>query len=120
MTSSSIDAAYARLCSVVRSTGVPGIEEGTSHGAPSLRVQKKFLACVKDAETLVIHCPLEEKELLKEAAPHIYWETDHYKGWSALLIRLPAISDEELAHRIKIAWRLRAGKRLVSRYDNSQ
>jgi hypothetical protein len=88
--------------------------------APTLRVRKKFLACLKDAETLVIRCPLEEKELLKEAAPEIYWETDHYKGWPGILIRLAAISEAELRHRLGRAWRMRAGKRLVSRYDASE
>ena len=26
-------------------------------------------------------CAIEEKELLMEAVPDIYYETDHYKGW---------------------------------------
>jgi hypothetical protein len=120
MPRSTVEAAFARLCRLVQATGLPEVEEGMLFDAPALRVQKKFLACIKDAETLVIHCPLEEKELLKQAAPHIYWDTDHYKGWPGILVRLSAISDEELAHRIKLVWRLRAGKRLVSRYDNSQ
>ena len=115
-----VQTAFARLRGLVQATGLPEVEEGTLFGAPAIRVRKKFLACIKDAETLVIRCPLEEKELLKEAAPDIYWETDHYKGWPGILVRLSAISDEELAHRIKRVWLLRAGKRRVSRYDNSQ
>ncbi len=43
---------------------------------------------MKDAETLVFMCAIEAKELLMEAAPEIHFETDHYKGWPALLIRL--------------------------------
>jgi hypothetical protein len=117
MAQSGLDAAFARLCQAARSAGLPGIEEGTSYGAPALRVQKKYLASVKDAETLVIHCALEEKEMLKEAAPEIYWETDHYRGWPAILVRLSAISEEELRHRLERAWRMRAGKRLVSSFD---
>jgi hypothetical protein len=120
MAESAIDKAFARVCAATRDAGLPGVEQGTSHGASALRVQKKFLACMKDADTLVIHCPLEEKELLKEAAPHIFWETDHYKGWPGILIRLSAISDDELAHRLTIAWRMRAGKRLISQFDASR
>ena len=47
---------------------------------------------MKDAETLVLLCPLEQKEFLMEVSPEIYFETDHYKGWPAVLIRLAAIS----------------------------
>ena len=115
-----VQAAFARLRNVVRAAGLPEVEEGTSFGAPAIRVRKKFLTYIKDTETLVIHCALEDKELLKEAAPDIYWETARYTGWPGLLVRLPVISDEELAHWIKLDWRLRGGKRLVSRYDNSQ
>jgi hypothetical protein len=41
----------------------------------------------KDGEALVVFCPLEEKEVLLEAAPEIYFETDHYKGYPAILVR---------------------------------
>jgi hypothetical protein len=120
MAQTDLDAAFARVCAAAERAGLPGIEQGTSYGAPSLRVQKKFLCCIKNAETLVIHCPLEEKELLKEAAPEIYWETDHYKGWPGILIRLTAITDRELRHRLEKAWRMRAGKRLISQFERSR
>ena len=48
-----------------------------------------------------------------EAAPGIYFETDHYKGWPAVLVRLAAISDAELSQRLGEAWRHRAPKRLA-------
>lgn len=113
MTQSPILAAFARVRAIAEAAALPGIEEGTSYGTPALRVRKKPLLRMKDSETLVLMCALEEKELLMEAAPQIYYETDHYKGWPALLIRLAAISDKELAHRLEIAWRMQAGKRLL-------
>ena len=48
---------------------------------------------------MVLMCPLEEKELLIAAAPEIYFETDHYKGWPAILVRIHAIATAELALR---------------------
>ena len=120
MVQTDLDAAFARVCAAAESAGLLGIEHGTSFGALALRVQKKFLCCMKDADTLVIHCLLEEKELLKEAAPEIYWETDHYKGWPGILIRLTAISDAELRHRLEKAWRMQAGKRLISQFERSR
>ena len=44
------------------------------------------------------------------AAPRIYFETDHYKGWPAVLVRLSKIDDRELRHRLERAWRHRAPK----------
>jgi hypothetical protein len=55
------------------------------------QVRGKLFLRVKDADTLVLICLLEEKELLMEAAPHIYYETDHYKGWPAVLVRVATI-----------------------------
>ena len=49
--------------------GLPEIVEATSYGTPSLTVRKKFLSRVKDADTVVVMCPVEEKEVLIEAAP---------------------------------------------------
>ncbi len=50
---------------------LPGIEPGTSHGRPVLKINGKWLASVKDKSTLVLTCALEEKELLLAAAPAI-------------------------------------------------
>ena len=110
---SDIEAAFVRVRDIALARGLPGIEQGSSYGTPALRVRRKLLIRMKDAETLVLACTMEDKELLMQAAPEIYYETDHYKGWPALLIRLGTISDAELGHRIETAWRVHAGARLV-------
>ncbi len=120
MARTTVATAFDRVRQAVQSAGLPGIEEGTSHGDPALRVNRKFLCRIKDADTLVLHCPLEEKQLLKEAAPEIYWETPHFHGWPGILVRLSVISDHELRHRLERVWRLRAGKRLISSFERSE
>jgi hypothetical protein len=104
--------AAARLRRAVARSKLPGIEEGASFGTPALKVAGKLLARVKDASTAVFRCPLEMKEVLIESAPEIYFETDHYKGWSGILVRLSKASDAELAQCLDRAWRLQAPKRL--------
>ncbi|WP_442579561.1 MmcQ/YjbR family DNA-binding protein [Mesorhizobium sp. ASY16-5R] len=94
---------------------LPGVIEGTSYGTPALKVGTKLLALVKDARTLVVMCPLEEKAALIEAAPDIYFETDHYRGWPAVLVHVDAISDAELVHRLECAIRLAARSTCTSR-----
>ena len=84
------DAAFARVLAIAASTGLPGIEAGRSYGTPSLNVRGKFMARIKDADTLVVRCPVEEKHFLMEADPAVFFETDHYKGYPAFLVRLGA------------------------------
>jgi hypothetical protein len=98
-----------RLCA---ERGLPDVNESTSYGAPSLKVKTKNFASVRGPNEMVLHCPLEQKDLLMEMAPDIYWQTDHFKGWPGLLVRMEIISDEELGLRLEDAWRFRAPKRL--------
>lgn len=96
---------------------LPEVEQSTSYGTPSLRVRSKSFARLKDAETLVVMCAIEEKEMLMEVDPKVYFETDHYKGWPAVLVRLRNISDAKLRYRLEQAWRLKAPKRVVAAFD---
>ena len=102
-----------RLCAAL---GLPEVAESTSYGAPSIKVKGKNFASVRGPQEMVLHCPLEQKELLMEMAPDIYWQTDHFKGWPGLLVRLGVIGDEELSLRLEDAWRFRAPKRLADEY----
>lgn len=111
------DFAYALVRLRKAAAGLPGVEEGTSYGTPALKVRGKLICRIKDAGTVVLMCPLEEKELLMAAAPDLYYETDHYRGWPSLLLRLAAVSDEELSHRLALAWRRQAPKKLVREAD---
>ena len=111
MTAPDLSPAFAKVRKAA--AGLPEVEESTWYGTPALKVGGKGFMRVKDAETLVLLCPLEEKELLIEAAPEVYYETDHYKGWAAILVRVAKITDAELARRLDAAWRLKAPKRLL-------
>ena len=103
---------FKRVKAAAEATKLPGVEEGTSYGTPSMKVKGKFLLRVREPDILAIACSLEEKEFLMQNAPKIYFETDHYKGWPAVLVRLPKIDDAELTHRLQVAWRRQAPKKL--------
>jgi len=102
----------ARVKKVIAAVKLPGIEEAPSYGMPSLKVMGKFLARVREPDVLVVMCALEEKEFLMQQNPAVYFETDHYKGWPAVLVRLSKIDDAELTHRLQVAWRRQAPKKL--------
>lgn len=102
-----------RLC---QERGLPEVRQSTSYGAPSIKVKSRNFASVRGPQEMVLHCPLEHKELLMEMAPEIYWQTDHFQGWPGLIVRMEAISDEELSLRLEDAWRFRAPRRLAEAF----
>lgn len=106
----------ARMIRLCTELGLPEVTESTSYGAPSLKVRTRNFASVRGPQEMVLHCPLEQKDLLMEMAPEIYWQTDHFKNWPGLLVRLDVIGDEELKLRLEDAWRFRAPKRLADAY----
>ncbi|KKC39353.1 hypothetical protein WH87_03820 [Devosia epidermidihirudinis] len=103
-----LEVAFGRIVKLAEARGLPEVVVSTSYRTPSLKVRSKHFVRLKDPETLVLHCPSEQKALLMEISPEIYFETPHYVGQPAVLIRLDAIEDEELALRLEDAWRFKA------------
>jgi hypothetical protein len=62
-------------------------------------------------EILAVHCPIERKEMLVEAAPDLYFDDDHYRGYPALLVRLEAIGEAELSTLLADACALQAARK---------
>ncbi len=58
-----------------------------------------------------------EKELLLGSAPAKFFTEPHYNGFPAVLIRLPAVEEDELRELITDAWRCQAPSRLVRGAD---
>ena len=114
------DPVIARLMKLAAKANLASVEESTSYGTPALKVAGKLLVRIKDDDTLVFRCTLEDKEMLMAAAPRIYFETDHYKGWPAVLVRLKNVSTAKLRHRLEQAWRLKAPKHLVADFDRTR
>ncbi len=106
----SLEAAFERVRVCAEAAGLADVEVSTSYGTPALKRRGKLMARMKDkdADTLVLMSTLGDKDLMMASAPHIYFETDHYKGYPALLVRLAAIDDAELTVRLEQAWRLAA------------
>jgi hypothetical protein len=62
----------------------------------------------------------EEKQVLMAADPEKFFTEPHYNGYPAVLIRLAAIENDELAELITDAWRIRASRRLQAEFDAGQ
>ncbi len=77
-------------------------------------VRGKFLARIKDESVLVVRCPIDEKEMLMAAEPELYFETEHYKGWPAVLMRLEVADKARITARLERAWEMHATKRMIA------
>jgi hypothetical protein len=104
---SDLDQAFSRIENLARQRSLSGTARSMRHGTPALEVGGNCFVRLKDATTLVLHCPPEQKALLMDIWPEIYFETEHYVGHPVVLVHLDAIGDEELALRLEDAWQFR-------------
>ncbi|MCC6983291.1 MAG: MmcQ/YjbR family DNA-binding protein [Bauldia sp.] len=112
-----LDEEFAPVRALVDELALPGVTEAPSYGTPGLKVKGKFLARLREPDVLVVVCPLDEKEFLLEADPEVFFETPHYKGWPAILVRLSRIEPQNLKQLIERAWRVQAPKRVLAAFD---
>jgi hypothetical protein len=98
---------------------LPGTENGTSYGTPAVKVRGKLLVRLKeDGETLVLCAVLsDERALLMEMAPSVFFVTDHYVGYPTMLVRLRAADERQMAGLLRQSWRRLAPARLVQAFD---
>ena len=96
---------------------LPEVEVSTWYGTATLKVAGKGFVRWKSSGVLAILCPLELKEMLMEAEPDLYFETPHYQGWPAMLVRADAIDDGRLRDRLECAWREKAPERLRRQWE---
>jgi hypothetical protein len=96
--------------------GLPGVEEGTSYGTPALRVRGKFLCRVReDGDSLVLRVDLDSRDAMLKAQPRIFYITDHYRDYPAVLVRLSVIRPLQLRELLVDSWRYVAPKALVAK-----
>ena len=84
---------------------LPDTELSTSYGRPAVKVNDKaFLYPGREQGSFAVASPLPEKELLMETDPETFWETAHYRGWPAVLVRYGSAERERVRSVIRRAW----------------
>ena len=92
---------------------LPAAEEGTSYGTPAIKVGKKLMIRLReDGEAFVLACDFDERELLMEEQPEIFYITDHYLKYPWVLVRLATVRADQLPDLLQRAWRRVAPKRM--------
>ncbi len=59
---------------------------------------------------------LDEKDALIASDPEKFFTDPHYRGYPAVLTRLPLIDEDELDELLETAWRTKAPKKLLKEW----
>lgn len=98
----------------------PGVTEHQAFGRPTLRIGKRFLACIAkiDDDTLCLKVPDPiQRDVFLDSNPDTYYLTEHYANFECLLVRMPNVDPDELRDLIEGAWLAYAPKKLVATYQ---
>lgn len=99
----------------------PEVTEGTSYGTPALKVRGKLLTRLKeDGESLVLfEVEQDERAMLVETQPKIFYFTDHYRDWPMVLLRLPKSKRQTVEGFLLRRWRALASKNALKAFDET-
>lgn len=79
---------------------LPDTELSTSYGKPAVKVAANGRAFLysghEDGTSFGIAIDLDTVEMLKETDPDTFWQTPHYEGWPAVLIRFDSDDPERV------------------------
>jgi hypothetical protein len=102
---------------VVREIGLalPDVEQSTIHGAPSLKLRGKLLACPAlhtsaEPNTLAVRIGFAERAKFLEAKPSVFYVTDHYLNYPTVLVRLSRVERNSLRDLLGMAWQFMSSR----------
>jgi len=73
---------------VTFAAGLPGAERGTHYGAPAVKANgNAFVAPGREAGSFCLLIDRDTVDMLTQTDPDTYWQTAHYEGWPAVLVR---------------------------------
>jgi hypothetical protein len=101
---------------VMQDLNFPATEESTSYGTPAFKVKKKLLLRLKeDGETMMIHA--DDRDIWLEDDPDVFFFTEHYRNYPAVLVRLKKIGRKKLRVLIMQCWKEIAPPKLVDQWN---
>ncbi len=66
----------------------------------------------EDGESVVFKVGFDEREMLMNAKPAVFYITDHYRDYPSVLLRLARATKQDAATVVELAWKYSASKRL--------
>lgn len=91
---------------------LPGTELSTSYGKPAVKVNGRAFLYTghEDKTSFGVAIDLDTVELLKETDPDTFWQTPHYEGWPAVLIRYGSKDPERVREIVERSYAWTAAK----------
>jgi hypothetical protein len=96
----------------VRKIGLtfPGVEESTAYGQPALKIHGKLLACLPasrsaEPDSLAVRIDFADRAELLAEAPDVYYVTEHYVDYNAVLVRLSRVDPGVLRDLLGVAYK---------------
>ena len=84
---------------------LPDTELSSSYGKPAVKIVsngRAFLYISHESDTSFgVGIDLDTVEILKATEPESYWQTPHYEGWPAVLVRYHAKDEERVRDVIR-------------------
>jgi len=90
--------------------GFPDVEVSSSYGLPALKLRGSLLACLPanpsaERNSLVVRVAFDDRAELLAGAPEIYYLTDHYVNYEAVLVRMSRIGPDALRDLMGMAYK---------------
>ena len=109
---------WDRLKRMALGLGLPGVEETTTHGQPTLKAHGKLWVWWSPHEDApVFKVAIDERDMLVEAAPDTFFFTAHYKDHPMVLVRPEKLDLKWARANLVRVWRTQAPKRVLKAYD---
>jgi hypothetical protein len=98
---------------------LPGTELSASYGKPAVKIAangRTFLGTGRETDiSFVLHIDLASVDMLKETEPETYWQTAHYEGWPAVLVRFDSADPDRVRDMIRLAHQQAAAMKPVAK-----
>ena len=90
----------------------PGAVDSTMHGGRCIRVRGHWIVTESSSARGEVALALDHGDVafLMETEPQTYFQTPHFHGYPAVLVRTEAADDARLREQIDKAWARRATK----------
>ncbi|MGO9064428.1 MAG: MmcQ/YjbR family DNA-binding protein [Myxococcaceae bacterium] len=108
---------WERLCALGHE--LPEVAEGRWYRTAALNVRGRYFVRLKeDGQSVVFRLEnLDEQEFLTASRGDLYYVTEHYRGYRAILARLAVLPVSECRQRLETAWRAVAPKALLKQRE---
>jgi hypothetical protein len=77
---------------------LPGTELSASYGKPAVKVNGRAFLYTghEQGSSFGVAIDMDSVEILKETDPETFWQSPHYEGWPAVLIRFDSPDPERV------------------------